>query len=697
LAGKWEKIGAELRVDTSKLPRDMRDGTRKMVRGMKEAQKQTRTRLGAGMAARAEGTTARARGARGARMMGMGGGLRTMATGALAFGGFYGLQAELRKTKMFEETLVDLAVRGKRSKEWLDKLRGSVIKVSNEYGMGKEKLAAYVHGIIDKTGNTKLAVGTMKTLAAVAYSTNADIGALAGTVFQLAQQLKLAPKDFELAFGVLAAQADKGAVPLDQMQRVLPKILANTEKFGHTGVKALRDYGAMLQMAARGTASIDEAATSLDAAMGQIYANKNRIEKALGIKLTVKGQWKDLSEIFKLIAKQMVEMGKGGGKIKMFSRRGKYLGKQDIGQFMKTNLGREAIRAMIPMMAQMRVGAGKSAGGGLTSFEDLIKAGDVGTIGRRVKRKRELAPHLDKWNKAVNKFKNQIYQHMLPALAKLGDIMPTLGKWLKFLVDNFHLLLAIWASNKMRVFFTNMISMGQGMGRGGGMGMGAGAGRGLGVPGAMDPAAGARVRRRGRRGPAAPAPRAPRAGVGAAGVMGGISTAIEGVATGMALGKIGMDLIYGTEEEQQKKWAAKAGGAAWEKRKALGSRVIQARKQRQEAKTGAFSGLQTQTKIMKAAYAAAPTAEVKVEMLRAMAPVLKEAMATMMQIKGKGPITAAVTPAQMSYLFSEVTEYRNVMKEFIADLQSIDIARALVSSAEIAMKHIVTNSRSKRP
>jgi hypothetical protein len=416
-----------------------------------------------------------ARGTRGRRMTGAaavgGGGVGGMLKGAATFGGIYGIVGEIKKAKQFEEVLVDVAVRGGKTKRWMDQLRSSMLATSNEFGIGKDQLAAYVGTIIDQTGNTRLATETLRDMTAVAYSANVPMGQLAGTVVELQSKLGLAPKQFTEAMGILAAQADKGKVPLSQMSQYLPEVLNATTQFGHTGVRALRDYGAVLQMAARGAGSLAEANTAMNRMLDQTAAKRAKIEKTLGIKLKKNGAWMQLGPMLKEIV---------GGLLKM-----KAEGK-DVEKFIVSTWGIRGKKAILPMMQQGakgwggRVGSDASGGGGLTSFDALVGAGGAGTIGERVARKRKLSPELDRWNKGVERLKNKLHTHLLPALKKLGDIIPSISTALEWMIDNWKMLLVVWGSAKMVRFLNSMVSL---VGGGGGSMLG-GLGKLLGVGGA---------------------------------------------------------------------------------------------------------------------------------------------------------------------------------------------------------------------
>jgi hypothetical protein len=455
-------IAADLTVDDrdlrSKLRRDERivaKTTRAMQRDMMRVESGA-ARMGGGAVARGQRTR------RLGGVAGVGGGVGGMLKGAAVFGGVYGLGSEVKKAKQFEEVL------GK-NKGWMDKLRGSTIALSNEFGVGKDQLADYVGTVVDLTGDTELAVGTLRSMTAVAFSANVPMKALAGTVVEMQSKLALAPHQFETALGVLASQADKGKVPLSQMSLYLPEVLNAASAFGHKGIGALRDYGAVLQMAARGAGSLAEANTAMNRMLDNTIAKRTKIEKVLNIKLKRDNQWLGLAEMLKLISGRLAEVQKAGGQLEIKGRgkRGK-VSKVDVEKFVLDIWGIRGKKAMLPMIQQAMAGWGQRVGakggqGGMTSFDALLTTGGASTIKERVARKRKLSPELDAWNKGVERLKNRLHMHLLPAIKKIGDIIPAVSSALEWMIDNWKLLLVVWGSTKMLRFFNTLTMAGGGL------------------------------------------------------------------------------------------------------------------------------------------------------------------------------------------------------------------------------------------
>lgn len=394
-----------------------------------------------------EGSSAVARGARGAAAGGgMQGGINTALGYAAGIAGAGALTAQIKKAKDFREMMIDIAIRGKMTTGEMNDFEKSILQTSDSFGIGKEQIAQYAQTIIDQTGSVDLARSSMKDLAAVAYSTNSSISALAPVVKDLNAQLKIDPKNMTEAFGILAAQADLGAMPLDKMQNVLSKVLATASAFGHEGVQAVRDYGAALQMAARTTATPEQAATSLVALMNQMMVKREALEKALGVELKTKDGWKDLGEMMKIISNRFMEIQKSGKKIKFG---GKML---DAESAMAMFADREGLRALLAYTQSAKVGHGNKVGT-LESLDTITQGGGGDTIRQRVNLKKNLDPEIDAWNKSVNQFKNQMHRILTPALKGIGRLIDSISPYasviLTDLAKNWKILIALFATMKV--------------------------------------------------------------------------------------------------------------------------------------------------------------------------------------------------------------------------------------------------------
>jgi hypothetical protein len=463
----------------------------------------------------------------------IGGGLRT----AAAFGAGYGLFQQIKSAKAYKESLVDLAVNAGLTNWQMSKLDKKIIQISNTYGIAKEGVRDYVAKIVEQTGNIGLATGSMEAMTKVAYATGASLSDVAAVTVQVSEKAKIGIDKMGDAWGILASQAQKGSIEVKDMAREMPKIVNQMTGFGHVGERALRTYGALFQIARRGTTSASEAANTTERFLQNVRRNRTKIEKAYGIKLTDKsGKFKDLQEMAQALGDAMLRAQEGGGVIQR-DRRGR-VKKDKRGRVIRKTAAAAESELFgilgVRLATELKANAKRRATGekgGFATFEELAGGADKRGIDKMAKRRREAAKGLDDFKKTLNKFKNQLYQQILPALTQMLPsinelakvVLPAAITALKLFIDNWKIIAAIFVSNKLRTFLTAL---------GGG----------------------------GRRGPGLPPPpgRPGRAAGGAATTMGVLSTLVEGAAIGTAITKVGMDYIYGTEEQQNKRFASRA-------------------------------------------------------------------------------------------------------------------------------------------
>lgn len=106
--------------------------------------------------------------------------------------------------------------------------------------------------------------------AATAYK--AEIGDLANASYAVYENLKIPIQDVGLALDVMAVAGKKGKFELADMARYFPSLAASAQGLKQSGVAAVADLSAALQVALRGAGSADEAATNVGNLMQKIRA-----------------------------------------------------------------------------------------------------------------------------------------------------------------------------------------------------------------------------------------------------------------------------------------------------------------------------------------------------------------------------------------------------------------------------------------
>lgn len=169
-----------------------------------------------------------------------------------------------------------------------DQLASKVLKVSSEFGIAKEQVAAGTAKFIELTGKSDKAAASMALFAEVSQATQTSMMDVAGAAAGVSEQLDIGKEDFREMFDILAEGGKTGAVELKEMASVMSSLAAQTARFKDSkGLGTLEQLGAALQLATGlkgGNASEGATAmSSLLSTLGQDRTNK-AIEKITGIK-----------------------------------------------------------------------------------------------------------------------------------------------------------------------------------------------------------------------------------------------------------------------------------------------------------------------------------------------------------------------------------------------------------------------------
>ena len=223
--------------------------------------------------------------------------------GALATAGGF------RKAFNFGDQLTDLEIASRGSMGTLKDVETQILNVSDATGVAKEEILKGTRAFVSLTGDGKAAAASMGLFARVNVATKASMGDIATTAAAMAQNLKILPENMEQAFSVAIKSGKLGAVELKDFARLLPGLAPQFAAFaGGTGVKGLARMATALQKIRRGFGSASEAATGMQALMGQVVARAKQIEKA-GFKVFDEN---DNLKSFDVIIKGILEKSKGG-------------------------------------------------------------------------------------------------------------------------------------------------------------------------------------------------------------------------------------------------------------------------------------------------------------------------------------------------------------------------------------------------
>jgi hypothetical protein len=168
-----------------------------------------------------------------------------------------------------DERITRLGVNADASSADMAALKKEIFSVSQspDIRIDPSELTSAVELIVEKTGDLQFARQNMETFAKVMSATGAsgeDIGALGAEFLKFGI---VAKDDVAKAFAILNDQGKAGAFTMKNLASLGPRVVSAYAAAGRSGVPALREMGAALQVIRKGTGSDEQAATAFEAMM----------------------------------------------------------------------------------------------------------------------------------------------------------------------------------------------------------------------------------------------------------------------------------------------------------------------------------------------------------------------------------------------------------------------------------------------
>lgn len=313
------KATKAVRNDTALVAQGQRD----LARTGETAERST-GRLGAALSAAGRSAAGMARGAAGAvgqmRVMGnvagaAGNALDRVGNRWTAFATGAGGVGVARFVGNLQERFTRLGIQANIGAGEIDALKRQIFEVSRQKGIRVDpgEVTAGIERIVEKTGDLNLARENIENIAAAIQATGAggaDIGAM---VADLAQKFDIkGAAAMRRMLDTVVRQGKAGAFTLQNLAAMGERVTAAYAAMGRSGPDAVREMGALLQIARMGTGSAEQAATSFERLMSEIVSKSKDIE-GLGITVwdpdKLAGGQKVARSAVDIIKELMVETG----------------------------------------------------------------------------------------------------------------------------------------------------------------------------------------------------------------------------------------------------------------------------------------------------------------------------------------------------------------------------------------------------
>jgi phage tail tape-measure protein len=184
-----------------------------------------------------------------------------------------------------QERFTRLGIQANIGADQVDALKRQIFEISRQKQIRVDpgEVTAGIERIIEKTGDLKLAQENIENIAASIQATGAggaDIGAM---IADLSQKFDIQGADqMRKMLDTIVRQGKAGAFTLQNLAAMGERTTAAYAAMGRSGPDAVREMGALLQVARMGVGSAEQATTSFERLMSELVSKSKEIE-GLGI------------------------------------------------------------------------------------------------------------------------------------------------------------------------------------------------------------------------------------------------------------------------------------------------------------------------------------------------------------------------------------------------------------------------------
>jgi len=178
-----------------------------------------------------------------------------------------------------EERYTRLGIQANISDEKIEGLKQRIFDTAAapDINVDPGQIIGAFEAIVEKTGDLKFAEDNLKNIAIAMQATGAT-GASVGELLAEFQKQGIKNSDAVLqTIDILNVQGKQGAFTLKDLAALGPKVVAAYNAAGRSGVVAMKELGAALQVIRMGTAGSAEAATAFEAMM-RTFADPKKIK-----------------------------------------------------------------------------------------------------------------------------------------------------------------------------------------------------------------------------------------------------------------------------------------------------------------------------------------------------------------------------------------------------------------------------------
>lgn len=193
-----------------------------------------------------------------------------------AAAGFYTLKAAfgapLNAAANFETQLEDIGQKIDKSVEDLPVLGEKIKQIARDTNQATTQIASAIDALVGRGASEEVALAAADPIGKAATAYRAATDDLASASWAAVDNLKVPADQIETALDMMAQAGKDGAFELRDMAQYFPSLGAAYQGLGQTGVNAVGDLAAALQVVRKGTGDASSAATNLQNVLQKIYA-----------------------------------------------------------------------------------------------------------------------------------------------------------------------------------------------------------------------------------------------------------------------------------------------------------------------------------------------------------------------------------------------------------------------------------------
>jgi TP901 family phage tail tape measure protein len=221
-----------------------------------------------------------------------------------------------------ETRFVRLGIQANKSAEEINALKNEIFSMARDPKLRVDpgEITGAIESIVEKTGDLDFARDNLRNIAIAIQATGAqgkNIGEIMGEFQKMGV---IDPREVLEALDTLNRQGKEGAFTLQNLAALGPRVVTAYTAMGRTGVGALRELGAALQVIRMGTGSSEQAATAFEAVL-RTLSNEEKIKQLerLGIAIFDPEKLKEGVRVLRPINELMVEIVRkaGGDRVKL--------------------------------------------------------------------------------------------------------------------------------------------------------------------------------------------------------------------------------------------------------------------------------------------------------------------------------------------------------------------------------------------